>query len=178
MKKHIANLISLSRVICAAFLLPLNELNSTFLAVYIYCGISDLIDGPIARKTGSTSVAGAVLDTVGDVFTYFALAKVLIMQKMIPDWVLPWICITFVGFGLSAVIAKIRFKKFYFVHSFFGKLLGLSIFLLPLLIKPVGIVYFGIVCVFATIAAVESVVIQTKSKTLVTDVKLLKKNNK
>ena len=82
MKKHLANIISLSRVAGAIALFFFNEISTAFLIIYVLCGITDLIDGPIARKTNSTSPLGATLDTVGDVATYLALTKVLIIKKL------------------------------------------------------------------------------------------------
>lgn len=70
------------------------------------------------------------------------------------------------GFVVSAVIAKKRFGKFYFVHSLFGKIMGFSLSVLPFLISWFSEhVVMAIVCLVASIGAVESIVIQSKSKT-------------
>ncbi|MCD7723261.1 MAG: CDP-alcohol phosphatidyltransferase family protein [Clostridiales bacterium] len=170
MKKHIANIISASRIVVSLILFSFSEITTLFLALYIYCGFSDLIDGPIARKTGSQSVTGALLDTAGDVLTYFALLKILIVIGIVPFWALLWFGITLIGFCASAVIAKIRFKKFYFVHSFCGKILGVTVFALPLALKFINSdIYLEIICAVSSIAAVESIIIQLKSKSLKTD---------
>ena len=70
MKKHIANIITGSRV---AFSLPLLFIPLTsawFYVLYMFCGLTDMIDGTIARKTGAVSNFGAKLDTAADfVFT-------------------------------------------------------------------------------------------------------------
>ena len=45
---------------------------------YIYCGISDILDGFIARKTKNESEIGAKLDSVSDIiFVVVAMIKIL-----------------------------------------------------------------------------------------------------
>lgn len=175
MKKHIANIISMSRIITAAVLFIFSEITSAFLAIYIYCGFSDLIDGPVARKLGTVSILGAKLDTVGDILTYVALAKILIIQSLIPFWFYIVAVFVFVGFMSSAVISKKKHGKFYVVHSRFGKIMGASMFLLPFVILWINVtIYIGIICAIASIAAVEAVYIQLKSKTAHSNVVSLK----
>ncbi|MCH5190973.1 MAG: CDP-alcohol phosphatidyltransferase family protein [Oscillospiraceae bacterium] len=176
MKKHIANIISISRIIAASTLFIFSEITSGFLAIYIYCGFSDLIDGPIARKLGTVSIFGAKMDTMGDVLTYLSLAKILIIQNLIPFWFYIVEGIAFVGFLVSAIISKKKHGKFYFVHSRFGKIMGASMFILPLAIQLINErIYIGIICAISNIAAGESVYIQLKSKNAHSDVVSLKK---
>ena len=66
MKKYIANIITGSRV---AFSLPLLFIplsSAWFYIFYLLCGLTDMIDGAIARKMGAVSKFGAKLDTVAD----------------------------------------------------------------------------------------------------------------
>ncbi|MCM1114126.1 MAG: CDP-alcohol phosphatidyltransferase family protein [Clostridium sp.] len=171
MKKNLANIISSSRIFGAVILFLFTEISSVFLAIYIYCGFSDLIDGPIAGKIGSVSITGARLDTIGDVLTYFALTKILIINRVIPFWALLWFGATLIVFVASAVISKLKFNKFYFVHSLFGKILGAAVFILPVALK----LYIAVICTISSIASIESVFIQLKSKSTKTDVVSLKK---
>lgn len=175
MKKHIPNIISSLRIVAAASLFFFTTISSSFLSIYLFCGFTDFIDGTLARKFDAASLLGAKLDTAGDVITYFSLAKILIFHNLVPLWILLWMGIALLGFLVSAVIAKKRFGKFYFVHSLFGKLLGVSLFTLPFLIswfsEKVGL---SMVCLVASIAAVESIIIQSKSKTAHLDVLSLK----
>lgn len=60
---------------------------------------------------------------------------------------------------------KNQARRVLFFHSFFGKILGVTIFVIPFAIKRMQAgIYFGIVCVVAGIAAIESIIIQSKSK--------------
>ena len=176
LKKQAANILSGSRIAAAIFLFFLNSVSNVFLGVYLYCGVSDLIDGPIARRTGSVSVVGATLDTVGDILTYLALAKILLMQRVVPGWVVIWMLGTAVVFAVSGFIALKRFGKFSLVHSLFGKILGISVFLLPFFIRlDLGVMWMAVICTVSSIAAVESVIIQIFSDHLETDVRNIPK---
>lgn len=166
MKKHLANIISLSRVAGAIALFFFNDISTAFLIIYVLCGITDLIDGPIARKTNSTSPLGATLDTVGDVATYLALTKVLIIKKLVAGWILAWILSAGVLFGIGALISKRRFGKLYLPHTYLGKIFGGSVFVLPLAMQFMpGYVWMAVICSIATIHAFELLYVQSKNKT-------------
>lgn len=79
MKKYIANIITGSRV---AFSLPLLFISLSsvwFYILYLFCGLSDMLDGTIARKTNTVSSIGSKLDTIAD-FVFMAVCAV----KMLP----------------------------------------------------------------------------------------------
>ena len=63
MKKYIANIITGSRVAFSLPLLLIPLSSAWFYLLYLFCGITDMIDGTIARKTGTVSQFGARLDT-------------------------------------------------------------------------------------------------------------------
>lgn len=175
MKKHIPNIISSLRIAAATILFFFSTISGSFLSIYLFCGFTDFMDGFLARKFEVTSLIGAKLDTAGDVITYLSLAKILIFNHFIPTWFLAWLGFAIVGFVVSAVIAKKRFGKFYFVHSLFGKILGLSLFALPFFISWFNEkIALSIVGLAASIGAVESIIIQTKSETAQLDVLSLK----
>ncbi len=166
MKKHLANIISLSRVAGAIALFFFNDISTAFLIIYVLCGITDLIDGPIARKTNSTSPLGATLDTVGDVATYLALTKVLIIKKLVAGWILAWILGAGVLFGVGALISKRRFGKLYLPHTYLGKIFGGAVFVLPLAMQFMpGYVWMSVICSIATVHAFELLYVQSKNKT-------------
>ncbi|MBQ9531771.1 MAG: CDP-alcohol phosphatidyltransferase family protein [Eubacterium sp.] len=167
MKKYIANIISFSRIIAAVFLFFFSEITNAFLTIYVYCGFTDFIDGPIARKLDSESVFGSIMDTAGDVLTYLALAKVLIVQNLLPFWFYLWEGLAVIMFLISATISKIKSGNFYFVHSFFGKIMGTSMFVLPFAMRFFKVlIWIGVICAVSNIAAIESIIIQAKQKKL------------
>ena len=135
MKKHLANIISGSRIVAAGTLYLFSTIDWRFMIVYTFCGITDLIDGPIARKFNATSTVGAVLDTVGDILTYMALAKILLVQHFIPSWVVLWMIFGGLINLAAGLLSLIKCKKFFIVHSLFGKILGGSVFSFPFMLK-------------------------------------------
>ena len=66
MKKHIANIITGSRIIFSLLLLFVPLTSAWFYTLYLLCGFTDMIDGAIARKAGAVSQFGARLDTAAD----------------------------------------------------------------------------------------------------------------
>lgn len=164
MKKHLANIVTFSRIIGAIFLFCCNDFTNVYLAVYCFCGFTDLIDGPIARKTGSSSALGAALDTIGDVLTYLSMIKILIVQGLVPGWLLLWLVgLILFGFVLAGYSLK-KFKKFYIPHTYLGKMLGFMLFIMPVAMRIVTPqTWEFILLTFLTVVAVEALAIQIKS---------------
>ena len=81
--KNIANFISISRAIMSIMLLIPETFSIAFYVVYIYCGISDMLDGFIARKSKNESKIGARLDSISDIiFVIVAMIKILPMLNV------------------------------------------------------------------------------------------------
>lgn len=180
-RKQCANIISAARIIAAISLYFFSKMeNWGFIGIYVFCGLTDLLDGKIARKLNITSSIGALLDTIGDVLTYLAVIKILIMQSLIPGWFLIWYIVAMIGNLIAAVIAKRRFGEFYFIHSLFGKALGGVLFILPLMMKLTekiennNYICLSVICVVATLSAFETIYIQLRAKEKLTDVTSLK----
>lgn len=85
-----ANIITSIRIICSIALLFCQALTASFYALYIVAGITDMIDGTVARETNTVSEFGSKLDTVADfVFVVVCLLK-LIPIVDIPAWLYIW----------------------------------------------------------------------------------------
>lgn len=74
-KKLIPNLLTLLRILGAAALLFLAPLEPPFLAVYVFCGVSDILDGFLARRWQVSGSVGALLDSIAD----FLLTAILLI---------------------------------------------------------------------------------------------------
>jgi len=131
MKKQIANILTSVRIFLALILLTFSGLNTGFVVLFSICGITDLIDGPVARVTGSQSSFGAKLDTVGDVLTYFAMVKILILEKVITYRTLLWFAVPLLGMFVSGFIGRVKFHTFVFTHTALSKVFGVGCFLVP-----------------------------------------------
>jgi phosphatidylglycerophosphate synthase len=85
-KSGAANLITGVRILCSFALLFCQPFSLSFIVFYLVAGFTDMIDGAVARKTGTTSEFGAKLDTVADfVFVAVCLWK-LLPSLSVPLW--------------------------------------------------------------------------------------------
>ena len=76
--RNVANYITVSRIIMAIVLFAAEPFSRAFYIIYICCGISDMLDGFIARKTKTESKIGAKLDSAADIiFVVVAMIKIL-----------------------------------------------------------------------------------------------------
>ena len=156
MKKYIANIITGSRV---AFSLPLLFISLSsvwFYILYLFCGLSDMLDGTIARKTNTVSSIGSKLDTIAD-FVFMAVCAVKLLPKMnIPVWLWIWIAAIAIVKFTNIIWGFIQRKKLVDYHTFLNKTTGLLLFFLPLTLQFIVPTYsFAVVCTIATIAAIQ-----------------------
>ena len=62
-----ANSLTILRIVFSPLLLFLPPLSLSFDTLYILLGLTDILDGFIARKTKTTSKLGSILDSIGDI---------------------------------------------------------------------------------------------------------------
>ena len=129
-----ADLITMVRFPAALGLLCTQPLSPPFLALYALGGLSDLLDGPVARRTGTAGPAGARLDSAADgVFAAAALLRLLpVALPRLPDWV--WaVCAAIAAVRLTAyAVGAVRFRRFTALHTVANKATGLALFAAPL----------------------------------------------
>ena len=119
-----ANLITCIRIVLSAALLFCPPLSPAFYTLYISAGITDMIDGAVARKTGTVSAFGSKLDTIADiVFVAVSLIKLLPVLH-IPLWLSVWIAVIACIKAANIAAGLIRQKTFVSVHSMVNKLTG------------------------------------------------------
>ena len=155
MRKQIANIITISRIFSSIYLLFCPVFSISFSITYLFCGITDMIDGTIARKTKSISELGARLDTIADgVFVAGCVAKILPLMQF-PLWLWTWILmIAIIKIG-SVVFGLISNKRLISMHTILNKVTG---FLLPLTLGFIEPIYSSVVvCFMATVAAIDEV---------------------
>ena len=151
-----ANAITLLRMLLSSVLLLLTPLSAPFYALYTLCGLTDIADGYIARKTHTQSAFGAKLDSIADI--WFVAVCMIRFLPSIP--LTPWI------WGVIAVILLIRLinlicgygfrKKLCCLHTTANKITGLMLFILPLTVRFVDIRIAAIpVCIVALFASVQ-----------------------
>ena len=151
-----ANAISIFRMAASIVLLFCPVFSPAFYVLYIMAGVSDMLDGFVARKTNSASMFGARLDTIADfVFVGVCLIKLLPVLS-IPAWLYVWIGIIALIKVVNIIFGFAVQKTFMAVHSAMNKATGVLLFLLPLTIHVVPLRYYAvIVCMVATFAAIQ-----------------------
>ena len=83
-KLNMANILTSVRVICSLALLFCQAFSIPFYVLYITAGFTDMIDGTVARKTGSVSEFGSKFDTVADlIFVAVCLIKLIPVLKFV-----------------------------------------------------------------------------------------------
>ena len=156
MKKQIANIITGSRILFSLPLLFLPLSSAFFYILYLVCGLTDMIDGTIARKTGAVSQFGAKLDTASDFVFLFVCAVKILPRLHIPIWIWAWIILIALSKIFNIAFVLIRKKKLISIHSGLNKITGFALFLFPLSLPYVKTVYSAMaICSLATVATVQ-----------------------
>ena len=151
-----ANIITGSRILCATALLFCRPYSSSFYVLYISAGVSDMVDGAVARKTNTSSEFGARLDTTADfIFVVVCLIKLLPILN-IPVWLSIWTAVIALVKVSNIVSGYVLRKGFVAVHSVMNKITGFLLFILPLTLRVLSLNYSGtVVCAVASLAAVQ-----------------------
>ncbi len=151
-----ANTITFFRIAASIVLLFCPVFSPAFYVFYIAAGLSDMLDGFVARKTDTVSKLGARLDTIADfMFVVVCLIKLFPILS-IPAWLYIWIGIIALIKVVNIISGFIVQKRFVTVHSVMNKATGALLFLLPLTISTVPVkTSVIVVCAAATFAAIQ-----------------------
>lgn len=154
--KHIANIITGSRIVFSIALLFFPPLSSAFYVLYAAAGLTDMIDGTVARKTNTVSDFGAKLDAIADfIFVAVCLIKLLPILD-IPVWLWVWNAVIALIKIINIISVVIKYKRMIAVHSVMNKVTGALLFCLPLTLSFIELKYSAIiVCAVATFAAMQ-----------------------
>ena len=161
-----ANIITFVRILCSIAILFCPVFSVAFYSLYITAGLTDMIDGRVARKTNTVSEFGAKLDTVADfVFVVVCLVKLLPIMDF-PSWLYIWIGVIALIKIINIVSGYVIQKQFVTIHGLMNKVTGLLLFILPLTLSFINLRYSAVmVCLVATFAAIqEGHFIRTKRK--------------
>ena len=159
--RNLANIITSSRIVGAFILIFFDILSKPFRIIYAWCGISDVLDGFIARKLKTTSELGSRLDSFSDLLFYsLMLYKIWpYLLKELPTYVIYLIyfvmfirllCYIYVGYKTKALEAR---------HTIFNKATGLLLFFLPYTINTGYMFIYSLVIIFvAYVSSFEEVI--------------------
>ena len=167
MVKYAATTITIIRIIGAVSLLSIKPLTSLFYAIYFMCGISDMLDGYLARKTNTVSKAGATLDSIADFIFVSVMVIIFIPLISWELWLIYWIAAITIIRLVSLLIGFAKYHSVAFLHTYANKATGLALFLFPLFYHAADITIVAIaLCIIASLSAIEELVINLKKKQL------------
>ena len=162
--KRIPNIITILRFFGAVCLLLCNPTGAAFWVLYGLCGVSDMVDGYLARRLHAESKTGAVLDSVADICFVVCCAMRLLPVLQIPMWLWIWAGLIVIIKIINQISALVVYKRLCFPHTKANKLTGLLLFLtVPTVLW--SIVPITIVAGVASFAAIqEGHFIRTRKK--------------
>ena len=153
---NMANIITGIRIVISAFLLFCPTFSPVFYALYITAGISDMLDGTVARKTGTVSEFGSKLDTAADFVLVVVCLIKLIPVIHVPTWLIIWIIVIAVIKAANLISGYVMRREMAALHTVMNKTAGILLFILPLTITFVDLKYSGtFVSAVATFAAIQ-----------------------
>ena len=161
------NVLTVFRIGFAVFLPLTGALSPAFFTLYALCGVSDMLDGHIARKYHCASALGAALDSIAD-FVFAAAAFLSLIPALSWErWMLLWAGVIALVRFISLAVGWLKFKTPAFLHTIGNKVAGAALFLMPFLIPLTGLsAPVVICCTIASLSALEELAILFKSASL------------
>ena len=121
----IANAITATRMAASMTMLANSPADPVFWTLYAWCGVSDIADGPIARKLDEESPLGARLDSVADIVFAAASCLSLLPECDLATWLIAAIVILATAKTLIYALAANKVRD---VHSKENKMAGFAAF--------------------------------------------------
>lgn len=154
----IANVITCSRMLFSLILLVFPTSSLLFAALYLLCGVTDVLDGFAARKLHTESERGAMLDSAADLLFAAAYVVRVLPRLSVPLWLWIWIAVIAAAKVTGIIIASRKAHRLTVEHSFGNKLTGLLLFLLPLSVRIADVKYGAtVICIVATVTAIREI---------------------
>jgi phosphatidylglycerophosphate synthase len=131
----IPNALSFFRLFGSPFLLPLSQAaNQLWVVVwFVLLGLSDALDGALARRWNQTSDYGSKLDAVADLVFYPCSAVVLAV--LFPAYLspnLPYVYVTLTALAGALLISRIRCGRIIMLHTHVSRYSGVLLFVVTL----------------------------------------------
>lgn len=170
--QHVPNALSIARIPLSLSILVVKPFSAPFFALYILCGVTDALDGFVARRFNASSALGARLDSAAD-FVFFGSALYVFLTALaIPAFLILWailiVAVRFMGLGR----AFSKYKEWAALHTYAFKITGFVFFCFPFLATLLGVSTAGIMlCGIASLATAEEIYINSQSDALNTDIR-------
>ena len=133
MKKQLANIITLFRLIGGLALIPFDVSDQSFLIIYALCGFSDCVDGFVARTLKITSDLGRKLDSISDLVLYSVM--LIKVWPLLTDTLSHSVILAILGLmafrAILMALYGISRHHLLSTHSLFNKITSIMMFFLP-----------------------------------------------
>ena len=156
----IPNIITSIRIIGAISILFFEPFSLVFFIVYGLTGVTDVLDGFVARKFHLESKLGSILDSVSDIIFLGVMAFKIMptLIEVLPFWCWIIICVPTFFHLMAYVVCAIKFKRFSAVHTYANKIMSAAIFCFPFtFIGVIPWIYQTYIIVFGTVALYASI---------------------
>lgn len=166
-----ANLLTSLRIIFSMMILYCEPLTMPFFIFYTLAGVTDMVDGTVARLTDSVTDFGSKLDTIADLVLVIVCIIKLFPVLYLESWMYVWI----IGIALIKIYNMayciFKIKRFVPVHSKANKAVGFLLFALPYSLGSIEWQYSEIVIlVVALMASIqETFIVKALCKRVLTD---------
>ncbi len=166
--KHAANILTALRIALSLLLLAFLDNRTVCFAFFAAGGATDLLDGIIARRTGTASKLGARLDSFADMLMFVIMVICAVVWEGGALWALmPYLAAVAAVRVANLVIAACKFRTFAGIHTIGNKLTGVLIFVSFGVYILVGrLVALAPVIAVAGLTALEETLILLTSRTL------------
>lgn len=135
--RSLPNIITSIRIFGTVGLLFIEPFSALFYAVYTASGVSDALDGWLARKLRVVSEFGSKLDSAADLAFYAVMIIRIfpVLWERLPRVI--WIgvgavvALRLISYGVAAV----KYRSFASLHTLLNKVTGAAVFALPYVIR-------------------------------------------
>ena len=126
--KRIPNLLSMSRIVLCLPLLLVDAMTLPFWVLYLIAGLTDMLDGFLARRLGVESKFGARLDSLADFVFVLAVGYKLFPWLKLPATL--WMMIGLIALVkiVNAICSYVVIHRIEYLHTKANKLTGLLLF--------------------------------------------------
>lgn len=160
----LANYLSITRIALVLSLLLIKPLSTPFFVIYIVSGLTDTLDGYVARKTNSESKLGEKLDSAADLVMVIVLLVIFLPSFKINPVLIVWIAVIIITRLITIALVKLKYKTFGMLHTYGNKITGFLLFLAPIFLRLVEInAMLKALCTVASIASLEELAIHISS---------------
>ena len=148
------NIITLFRIAGSLGLLLCDVAGVAYWIIYGLCGISDIVDGWLARKLKCVTKMGALLDSIAGICFVACCAWELLPILKLPQWLWLWTGVIVAIKIVNQISALVSYRRCCFPHTTANKWAGFLLFIaVPMTFCTV--IPITIVAAIATFAAIQ-----------------------